>query len=148
MTYFRTGNPYYHRRAAVSRSCSGWEGVVPAGYGRQTLTGMALPLLEQGGNATRMEEVKVGSDGAVSARLTAESQTPTRRCNGERYGVKPHGQLVSVSLRHYCPSTPDLSTWWSATTLQGSTSFKNSARAQSASSWPPGEILSSGTFPA
>ena len=38
MTYFRTGNPYYHRRAAVSRSCSGWEGVVPAGYGRQALT--------------------------------------------------------------------------------------------------------------
>jgi hypothetical protein len=35
MTYFRTGSPYYHRRAAVSRSCSGWEGVVPAGYGRQ-----------------------------------------------------------------------------------------------------------------
>ena len=39
MTYFRTGNPYYHRRAAVSRSCSGWEGVGPAGYGRQALTG-------------------------------------------------------------------------------------------------------------
>ena len=38
MTYFRTGNPYYHRRAAVSRSCSGWEGVGPAGYGRQALT--------------------------------------------------------------------------------------------------------------
>ena len=37
MTYFRTGSPYYHRRAAVSRSCSGWEGVVPAGYGRQAL---------------------------------------------------------------------------------------------------------------
>ena len=37
MTYFRTGNPYYHRRAAVSRSCSGWEGVVPAGYDRQAL---------------------------------------------------------------------------------------------------------------
>ena len=31
MTYFRTGNPHYHRRAAVSRSCSGWEGVGPAG---------------------------------------------------------------------------------------------------------------------
>jgi hypothetical protein len=40
MTYFRTGNPYYHRRAAVSRSCSGWEGVVPAGYGRQALAGV------------------------------------------------------------------------------------------------------------
>jgi hypothetical protein len=39
MTYFRTGAPYYHRRAAVSRSCSGWEGVVPAGYGRQALAG-------------------------------------------------------------------------------------------------------------
>jgi hypothetical protein len=37
MTYFRTGTPYYHRRAAVSRSCSGWEGVGPAGYGRQAL---------------------------------------------------------------------------------------------------------------
>ena len=37
MTYFRTGNPYYHRRATVSRSCSGWEGVVPAGCGRQAL---------------------------------------------------------------------------------------------------------------
>ena len=40
MTYFRTGTPYYHRRAAVSRSCSGWEGVGPAGYGRQALTGI------------------------------------------------------------------------------------------------------------
>src|SRR4029077_20779912 len=39
MTYFRMGNPHSHRRAAVSRSCSGWEGVVPAGYGRQALRG-------------------------------------------------------------------------------------------------------------
>ena len=39
MTYFRTGTPYYHRRTAVSRSCSGWEGVGPAGYGRQALRG-------------------------------------------------------------------------------------------------------------
>ena len=39
MTYFRMGNPHYHRRATVSRSCSGWEGVVPAGYGRQALRG-------------------------------------------------------------------------------------------------------------
>ena len=36
------------------------------------------------------------------------------------YRIKPHGQLVSVSLTHYCASTPDLSTWWSSTTLQGS----------------------------
>ncbi|SBT03526.1 hypothetical protein ACCAA_1050031 [Candidatus Accumulibacter aalborgensis] len=26
---------HYHRRAFVSRSCSGWEGVGPKGYGRQ-----------------------------------------------------------------------------------------------------------------
>ena len=38
MTYFRMGNPHYHRRAVVSRSCSGWEGVGPTGYGRQALT--------------------------------------------------------------------------------------------------------------
>ena len=35
------------------------------------------------------------------------------------YGVKPHGQLVPVSLTRYRASTPGLSTWWSATTLQG-----------------------------
>ena len=38
MTYFRMGNPQYHRRGFVSRSCSGWEGVVPKRYGRQTVT--------------------------------------------------------------------------------------------------------------
>ena len=31
--------------------------------------------------------------------------------NAHGYGIKPHGLLVSVSSRHYCPSTPDLSTW-------------------------------------
>ncbi len=36
------------------------------------------------------------------------------------YRVKPHGQLVLVSSRHYCPYTPSLSTSWSRTTLQGS----------------------------
>jgi hypothetical protein len=35
MTYFLTGDPQYHRRDVVSRSCSGWEGVVPTRYGRQ-----------------------------------------------------------------------------------------------------------------
>ena len=35
------------------------------------------------------------------------------------YRDKPYGQLVSVSLMHYCTSTPDLSTSWSRTTLQG-----------------------------
>ena len=35
------------------------------------------------------------------------------------YRIKPHGQLVLVSLRPYSPSTPSLSTSWSWTTLQG-----------------------------
>lgn len=39
--------------------------------------------------------------------------------NHQCYRIKPHGQLVSVSLTHYCASTPDLSTSWSRTTLQG-----------------------------
>jgi hypothetical protein len=40
-----------------------------------------------------------------------------RRQHG--YRIKPHGQLVSVSLTRYRASTPDLSTSWSWTTLQG-----------------------------
>ena len=103
MTYFRTGAPYYHRRAAVSRSCSGWEGVGPAGFSRQALSGEK--------RATRglraFLEGKVG--GEVYWRFKVHN-----------YGVKPHGLLVSVSSTHYCASTPDLSTWWSATALQGS----------------------------
>ena len=45
----------------------------------------------------------------------------TKHCvfNHQCYRIKPHGQLVSVSLTHYCASTPDLSTSWSRTTLQG-----------------------------
>ncbi len=47
------------------------------------------------------------------------AHTVTLALSTHRYGIKPHGQLVSVSSRRYRPSTPDLSTWWSATTLQG-----------------------------
>ena len=55
MTYFRTGSPYYHRRAAVSRSCSGWEGVVPAGYGRQALR---LSGIGYQGSVTEQRDVR------------------------------------------------------------------------------------------
>ena len=58
MTYFRMGNPHYHRRAAVSRSCSGWEGVGPAGCGRQALTVGRT----QHGERPHSEEVKLGLD--------------------------------------------------------------------------------------
>ena len=69
MTYFRMGNPHYHRRAAVSRSCSGWEGVVPAGYGRQALSARAA-------SAARGEEVGVGSiDRSASTHAARERRS-------------------------------------------------------------------------
>jgi len=52
----------------------------------------------------------------------------------QNYRVKPHGQLVTVSLTYYYASTPVLSTSWSRTTLQGDQ--------------VPREISSSGKFPA
>ena len=111
MTYFRMGNPHYHRRATVSRSCSGWEGVVPAGYGRQALTvGRARKLHRR--TAAFGRSNWIGLD-----RICANTSNQNALISTHGYGVKPHGQLVSVSLTHYCASTPDLSTWWSATTL-------------------------------
>ena len=110
MTYFRTGNPYYHRRATVSRSCSGWEGVVPAGCGRQAL------IIGQRGTRSRAEPTvgkkQSGSDCCANTVTDCE-------LNAHGYGIKPHGLLVPVSSTRYRASTPGLSTWWSATTLQG-----------------------------
>ena len=48
--------------------------------------------------------------------------------------IKPHEQLVSVSLTPHSASTPDLSTSWSRTTLQGGQASR--------------EVSSSGKFPA
>ncbi len=41
------GNPHYHRRGVVSRSCSGWEGVVPTRYGHQAKGGPQLHAQER-----------------------------------------------------------------------------------------------------
>src|ERR1700712_3788632 len=49
-------------------------------------------------------------------RVSAQALTHGVKHTG--YRIKPYGQLVSVSLMHYCTSTPDLSTSWSRTTLQ------------------------------
>ena len=46
-------------------------------------------------------------------------QASASRTRQHGYRIKPHGQLVLVSLTHYCASTPSLSTSWSSTTLQG-----------------------------
>ena len=112
MTYFRMGNPHYHRRDFVSRSCSGWEGVVPKRYGRQTLTCMLCRFLS---GKAKLE----GKSMVVNAYyMMYWCRLSLNECV-QSYRIKPHGQLVSVSLTHYCASTPDLSTLWSSTTLQG-----------------------------
>ena len=38
--------------------------------------------------------------------------------------IKPIELLVLVSFMHYCTSTPNLSTWWSSTTLVGKSSIQ------------------------
>ena len=77
---------------------------------------------------SKSEEVQATKVAIVMSSLNSYP----RRQHG--YRVKPHGQLVPVSLTHYCASTPDLSTSWSWTTLQGDQ--------------VPGKISSSGKFPA
>src|ERR1700739_1137466 len=52
-------------------------------------------------------------------------------CQG--YRDKPYGQLVLVSLMHYCTSTPSLSTSWSRTTLQRA---QGSGKSQLKASFP------------
>ena len=99
MTYFLTGNPQYHRRGVVSRSCSGWEGVGPTRYGRQEFWN------------------REGSYWIVYCIVFARW---TRVHRSQGYRVKPHGQLVLVSSSDYSLCTPSLSTSWSRTTLQGS----------------------------
>ena len=47
MTYFHMGNPHYHRRGVVSLSCSGWEGVGPTRYGRQTNCSACCDILQR-----------------------------------------------------------------------------------------------------
>ena len=49
--------------------------------------------------------------------VNKQLSSPGLDCQG--YRDKPYGQLVLVSLMHYCTSTPSLSTSWSRTTLQG-----------------------------
>ena len=134
VTYFRAGNPHYHRRRVVSPSCSGWEGVGPTRYGRQAncwevdairlrpafVGRVALTIWKKYswvGSATQgtaaFEPGHPGSRfGSYASPLTLGTPHAT-----QGYRIKSHGQLVSVSLTCYHASTPDLSTSWSRTTL-------------------------------
>ena len=55
----------------------------------------------------------------IETHKNSTSTSVTTRVSYQSYRVKPHEQLVLVSLTHYCASTPSLSTSWSRTTLQG-----------------------------
>ena len=116
MTYFHKRIAHYHRRRGVSRSCSGWEGVVPPRYGHQAQLVRSLALITAG-KKPNLEEAKryYIFAGVIAANTAATHALLNPTIQG--YRIKPHGQLVSVSLTHYCASTPDLSTSWSRTTL-------------------------------
>ena len=77
--------------------------------------------LPNGAGKPKEEEV-LGCDVSRVVVLLLPLQT-TDNCHlatvEQGYRIKPHGQLVLVSLTHYCASTPSLSTSWSWTTLQG-----------------------------
>ena len=91
------GNPHYHRRRVVSRSCSGWEGVGPTRYGHQAKRVVALlrnaTNLGRSSNQvvciTHENPTSLSDGGTCIARRSSTRQT----C----YRIKPYGQLVSVS---------------------------------------------------
>src|SRR5471032_2983656 len=78
-------------------------------------SGMTCCRAVPGNSTTNLEEVvsdesTSGNSGCVVRGTTSITQ-PCVKHTG--YRIKPYGQLVSVSLTHYCASTPDLSTSWS-----------------------------------
>ena len=105
MTYFHGRAVHYHRRKGVSRSCSGWEGVVPPRYGRQAVEGRPAAL----GNGPVFGSKHTACDGVMSWVLGCACGHGVRvryapiflrfaqACNLQGYRIKPHGQLVLVS---------------------------------------------------
>ena len=62
---------HYHRRKSVSRSCSGWAGVVPLRYGRQTkLVGRSRRVYRKG-----MEESMVSDDDVTESRTSLRAES-------------------------------------------------------------------------
>lgn len=88
---------HYHRRRAVSLPSSGRDRVVPARYCRQ-----ANWLTVRARHSTNA----VNSESCIDSCRIRTSPSKPLGC----YMVKPHGQLVLVSLMHCCTSTPSLST--------------------------------------
>ena len=66
--------PHYHRRKAVSRSCSGWEGVVPPRYGRQAK----------------------GDDLSASRPAAIRERSNSEEAAARRFAESMHGVMVAV----------------------------------------------------
>ena len=96
---------HYHRRRGVSRSCSGWEGVVPPCCGRQALNFQGT---------RRPPSIRNKAQASLYCFFLAAPSTAL-----QGHGDKPHGRLVTVSSTCRHASTPVLSTSWSRTALQG-----------------------------
>lgn len=91
----------------------------PPCYGRQALTCWRAVDRAQGccvAGSNNLPNWKKHNSGDSVFAVWCDCGT---RYNRQGYRIKPHGQLVSVSSTHYCASTPDLSTSWSRTALQG-----------------------------
>lgn len=93
------GNPHYHRRRVVSRSCSGWEGVGPTRYGHQAKGVVLLawptePILEE---AVILSCVYHTREFNMSLWIATGAFARRRSTRQTCYRIKPYGQLVSVS---------------------------------------------------
>ncbi len=92
------GNPHYHRRRVVSRSCSGWEGVGPTRYGHQAKRVVALLRSTTNlGRSSNLGCVYHTRESNLSLWIAASAFTRRRSTRQTCYRIKPYGQLVSVS---------------------------------------------------
>ena len=117
---FRGGVPdddlLSHGQSAISSARRRF--TVLFGMGRGGANALWSPgILEMSTVGHWIRVLEVRRDGhCIGADLVAAGSA---QADAQGYRVKPHGQLVPVSSRHYCPCTPGLSTSWSPTTLQG-----------------------------
>ena len=115
---------YFHERMLTIIGDAAFHGPVRDGkgwYHRSMVVRHNLLLGRYAAQPIRREDVISHSDTGCNARTTLRvanyfGHEPKPL---QSYRVKPHGQLVPVSLTCYHASTPGLSTSWSRTTLQG-----------------------------
>ena len=111
----RDGKGWYQLAMVIRHDLSvPWRAAFMPLRRQATQTGRSILycLLQQAASAAAINDpVMQGCEYRVAC--TAHSV----RHNRQGYRDKPHGQLVLVSLTHYCASTPSLSTSWSRTTL-------------------------------